>query len=161
MSKITDLALSVARPVCESLGVYLWDVEFLREGGRQTLRFYIDRESGAGIDDCEAVSRALDSTERAGELSDLIDGTYSLEVSTPGMERVLRTTDHFERCLGERIELRLFSAADGKKTWTGTLTAHSPDSVTITCENGETREFPRESVSRVRLSPDFSKYFQD
>ena len=158
MSKTTERAFALARPVCEELGVYLWDVELLREGGRRALRFYIDREGGAGIDDCEAVSRALDSVE---ELGDLVEGAFSLEVSTPGMERTLRLPEHFERCMGERVELRLFSAEDGKKSWTGVLTAHSPAEITIETEQGERRSFPLEAVSRVRLSPDFSKYFKD
>ena len=158
MSKVTERAAALARPLCEQLGVYLWDVELLRDGGRTVLRFYIDREGGAGIDDCEALSRALDAT---GETDGLVEGAFSLEVSTPGMERTLRSPEHFERCAGMRVEVRLFSAEDGKKTWTGELLACPPGEIAIRTEQGEARSFSAQAVSRVRLSPDFSEYFKD
>jgi len=158
MSKLSDLVASLARPVCEQCGVFLWDVEFLRDGGRRILRVYIDSETGAGVDECERVSRALDPIL---DEENVIEEAYSLEVSTPGMERILRTPEHFDRYIGDSVEAKLFSAADGQKTWRGTLTAHSDGAVSLDCDDGVSRTFARENISRVRLSPDFSKYFQD
>lgn len=160
MSKITDAVREIAAPLCHEQGLMLWDVKFEKLGGTPTLSVYIDREEGADIDACEALSRALDAL--LDEHDDIIDGAYSLEVSTPGMERRLERPEHFDFCMGERVEVRLYEAREGKKTFTGELTGFDVESETFTVADEESKEeltFKLPEVSRVRLSPDFSIYF--
>ena len=158
-SELLGAVTALAGKVCSERGLYLWDVEFQKEGGRRVLRLLIDGEgdASAGIDECEAVSRAVDPLLDA---ADLIEEEYTLEVSTPGMERVLKKEEHFARSLGEEVEARLYSPIDGKKSWKGTLISRSEAGLILRCE-GEERTFPLENVSLVRLSPDYSKYFKD
>lgn len=159
MSKITDAVRALAAPLCDELELMLWDVRFEKLGGTHTLTVFIDSEDGAGIDQCEQVSRALDALL---DEQDVIDGAYSLEVSTPGMERKLERPEHFEFCLGERVEVKLYEARDGKKSFLGELCGFERDGETLTIIEEESKqelEFRLGDTSRVRLSPDFSIYF--
>ena len=158
-SELIKTAGEYARGICEERGLYLWDVEVTKDGGRRVLRVYIDGEGDhpAGIDECEAVSRALDPLLDA---ADLIEEEYTLEVSTPGMERALKKEEHFARSVGEDVEARLYSPLEGKKSWRGKLLRRTEAGLTLEIE-GEERTFPLADVSLVRLSPDYSKYFKD
>ncbi len=156
-SELIRTVCELAQPICGELGLYLWDVEYKKDGGRRVLRLLIDKEGGAGIDECEAMSRAIDPLLDA---ADPIPEEYTLEVSTPGMERALRTEEHFARSIGEDVEARLYTPIDGKKSWRGKLLRRTETELLMDCGTGE-RAFPLENVSLVKLSPDFSKYFKD
>ncbi len=159
MSKTTDAVRALAEPLCSERGLMLWDVRFERLGGTPTLSVFIDSEDGADIASCEAVSRAL---EELLDRENTIDGAYSLEVSTPGMERKLERPEHFFFCLGLRIEAKLFEAVDGKKVFFGELCDFNEDTQSFAFIEEESKtqlEFRLEQASRVRLSPDFSVYF--
>lgn len=160
MGKVTDAVRELAAPLCEERGLMLWDVRFEKLGGTSTLSVFVDREDGADIDDCEAVSRAL---EVLLDERDAVEGSYSLEVSTPGMERKLERPEHYLFCLGERVEVKFFEArADGRKTVFGELCGYDEESSVariIDEEGGAELEFKTSDASRVRLSPDFSIYF--
>jgi ribosome maturation factor RimP len=117
------------KPVIEGLGYELWDVEFCREGARFYLRITIDSENGIGIDDCETVHRAIDPVL---DEADPIEPSYYLEVSSPGIERTLRTKTHFAKTVGEQIACRLFVAINGTKSVTGVLSEASDDGVVLT-----------------------------
>ena len=105
MSKITDLVETMARPVAEANGCSLWDVEYVKEAGSWYLRLYIDKEGGVSIDDCEAVSRALDPML---DEADPIPDAYTFEVSSAGCERQLKRPGDFARFLGSPMRRRLF-----------------------------------------------------
>lgn len=105
-------------PVVNELGYYLWDVEYVKEGSEWYLRITIDSEYGITIDDCETVHRAIDPII---DEHDPIENSYHLEVSSPGIERVLRTEEHIEAWAGEEVEAKLFAALDGKKSIRGKL----------------------------------------
>lgn len=105
-------------PVVNELGYYLWDVEYVKEGSEWYLRITIDSEDGITIDDCETVHRAIDPII---DEHDPIENSYHLEVSSPGIERVLRTEEHIEAWAGEEVEAKLFAALDGKKSIRGKL----------------------------------------
>ena len=161
MGKVTDAVRALAAPLCEERGLMLWDVRFEKLGGTNTLSVFVDSDDGADIDDCEAVSRALEALLDGDP--DLIDGAYSLEVSTPGMERRLERPEHFLFCLGERAEVKTYEPRDGKKTFFGILSAYDELENRFSLEDeesGETLDFTLGEVSRVRLSPDFSVYFK-
>ena len=103
-------------PTADALGYALWDVEFLKEGARRILRVTIDNEQGITIDDCERMHRAIDPI--LDEI-DPIDEAYDLEVSSPGIERDLRTSAHIDACIGERVEARFFAPFEGIKQLEG------------------------------------------
>lgn len=155
MSKVTEIATPLAERACASLGLELWDVEFGSEGGRRVLRVYADKEGGIGIADCEALSRAL---EPLLDTADIYEGAYVLEVSSPGMERTLKKPAHFARYTGEQVEVKLYAARDGVKSYTGTLVSHTGENLTIRAGEADI-SFVQSDISKVKLKPDYSKYF--
>ena len=98
MGKLVDTVRSLAEPVAAQCGCEVWDVEYVREAGAWYLRVYIDKPGGVGIDDCEAVSRALDPVL---DEADPVPGSYVFEVSSAGAERELKRPGDFERFIGE------------------------------------------------------------
>lgn len=130
----------------------LYDVEYVKEGGNWFLRAYIDKEGGITVDDCELVSRALsDLLDKA----DFIPEAYILEVSSPGLGRQLKKDKHFEKSIGEEVELKLFKPVNKRKEWTGILTGFTAESITIETEEGTALEFKRADIAMVRLTFDF------
>ena len=95
---------AMAEPIAESLGLSVWDVRYIKEGASRYLRIFIDKEEGVSIDDCEAMSRAIDAP--LAEL-DPVKEAYILEVSSPGIERELTRPEHFDRFIGADIMVRL------------------------------------------------------
>lgn len=155
MRKVTEIATPLAERACASLGLELWDVEFGNEGGRRVLRVYADKENGIGISDCEALSRAL---EPLLDTADIYEGAYVLEVSSPGMERTLKKPAHFARYTGEQVEVKLYAARDGVKSYTGTLVSRTDENLTIRVGEAEI-SLAQSDISKVKLKPDYSKYF--
>lgn len=142
-------------PIAEANGCWIYDVEYIKEGSDWYLRAYIDKESGVSINDCEAVSRALsDKLDEENFISD----AYILEVSSPGLGRALKKDRHFEKSIGEEVELKTFKPIDGKKEFTGILKSYDKDTVTIETGDGEKRQdmaFDRSGIAVVRLALDF------
>ncbi|MBR5152561.1 MAG: ribosome maturation factor RimP [Clostridia bacterium] len=134
-SKTEQIVLGLAEPVAASEGAYLYDVEYVKEGGIWFLRVYVDKEEGGiSLDDCEAISRKLsDVLDR----EDPISQNYYLEVASPGIERKLKTEEHFNRYLGETVDVGLYKAVKGSKQLTGTLTAYDGESITLLAEEEE------------------------
>lgn len=148
MSKVTERVLALAEPVAAECGCEVWDVEYVREAGSWYLRVYIDKPVGVSIDDCEAVSRALDPIL---DEADPIPTSYIFEVSSAGAERVLRRQSDFDRFLGEQVEVRHYQPVQGAKSHVGTLVSRTEDG-TVTIElKGENVSFPAAQVAQVRL----------
>lgn len=116
-SKQEQLEALIA-PVVASLGCELWGLEYLTQGRYTTLRLYIEGESGVTLDDCEKVSRQVSSVL---DVEDPIEGEYTLEVSSPGLDRPLYIPAHYERYIGEQVNLRLRMARDGRRKFKGTI----------------------------------------
>ena len=112
------LAFSIGDEVAEKLGVSVIDAEFKKEAGKQYLRIFIDKKDGVGIDDCEAFSKAFEA--RFDEL-DPIKTEYTLEVSSPGLERKLRSQREFDYFKGRTVSVKLFAEQNGLKEFCGTL----------------------------------------
>ena len=145
---IAETVRTLAEPIAESLGYFLWDVEYVKEGARRILRLTIDTESEEGItiDDCEKMHRAIDPVL---DEADPIEDAYYLEVSSPGLERELRTDDHIYACEGWEVEVRLFAPIDGSKVFNGILGPLTEDgSVTIETE-GVVRTFAKNTVAKI------------
>lgn len=139
-------------PVLKKNNFELYDVEYVKEGSNWYLRAFIDKEGGITVDDCEIVSRALsDLLDKA----DFIPDAYILEVSSPGLGRQLKKDKHFNRSIGEEVEIKLYKAIDKQKEWVGILTGYDDKSITIELENGATREFSKADIAMVRLTIDF------
>ncbi len=115
-------------PTVTELGYRIWDVTYSKIGADYHLEITIDNDEGINIEDCERVHRAIDPIL---DECDPIEGFYYLEVSSPGIERELRTDEHILYCLGEQVEARLFAAKDGRKSVVGILHAYSDGKVAI------------------------------
>ena len=145
-------------PIVEQNEFELVDVEYVKEAGNWYLRGYIDKPGGITVNDCETVSRAVNNIL---DDADPIDEPYMLEVSSPGIERQLRTPRHFEACIGEYITIKLFSAVEGipetaEKRLTGKLKAFNSESKDITIEcGGRDITIPWSSMSRTNIYFDF------
>lgn len=145
--KVTDQVRAFSQPVVEGLGCTLWDVEYVREGGEWFLRLYIDKEGGVGIDDCEAVSRAVDPIL---DQEDPIPGRYHFEVSSAGLERPLRRPEHLAWSLGKTVAVRLYRPRDGAKEFTGVLRGYADGKIVLETATGETA-FEKDEIALVRL----------
>ena len=149
--KITELVASLAEPVVRSHGCELWDVEYVREGSDYFLRLYLDKEGGVDINDCEAVSRAMDPIL---DEHDPIENSYHFEVCSAGLERTLKRPGDFERFMGSPITVRLYRPHNGLKEIPGILRGY--DSGRVTVEAGmETITFEKSQVALVRLRVEF------
>ena len=139
-------------PTADALGYTLWDVEFLKEGSRRILRVTIDNEEGITIEDCEKMHRAIDPI--LDEI-DPIEDAYDLEVSSPGIERDVRTTAHIDACIGERVEARFFAPFEGIKQLEGILIGREGEEIVCIEVNGEEKKFPRNAISKLQTLFDF------
>ena len=125
----------IAEPIANELGLNLWDVRYVKEGADWYLRVFIDKDGGVDINDCEAMSRALD--EPLDE-QDPIAQADTLEVSSPGLERPLVRDEHFTQFIGADIMVKMIRPADGlPKEFKGVLTDYSDGQVTIKDHSGE------------------------
>ena len=116
-------------PTVTELGYHIWDVTYAKVGADYHLEITIDNDAGINIDDCERVHRAIDPIL---DECDPIEGFYYLEVSSPGIERELRTDDHINASIGQKVEAKLFSQKDGRKSFVGELTSFDGKTVVIT-----------------------------
>ena len=147
MAKVTDVVAALAAPIVEENGCKLWDVEYVKEAGEWFLRVYIDREGGVDITHCEAVSRPLsDLLDEA----DPIQNSYTFEVSSAGLDRVLRKAEHYEACMGQLVDVKLYRPMDGRKEYTGTLDGFVDGNVTV-----DDKVFEKKDVAQVRLHVTF------
>ena len=118
MSKIKQTAEELGQPIAEKLGLDLYDVEYKKEGADWRLTYYVDKEGGVSLNDCEDFSRAVSD---ALDEADPIEQNYILTVSSPGIERKLTKPSHYAAVVGKEIEVRLFAPVNGEKKFTGIL----------------------------------------
>ena len=135
-------------PILEENNFELYDVEFVKEAGTFYLRAFIDKEGGININDCELVSRRLSDLL---DEKDFIPDAYILEVSSPGLGRALKKDKHFEKSIGEEVEIKLFKAIDKQKEFTGYLESFNDEVIVISDEQEQEMEFERSNVASVRL----------
>lgn len=147
-----QIAQRLAKPFAEQRGIELWDVRFEKEGSQWYLRYFIDKEGGVSIGDCEFLSRAV---EKLLDETDPIDQSYILEVSSPGIERELVKDWHFERYTGFDVNVRLIRSVDGEKNFTGELLSKVGDEITILLDGDVEMSFSKAEVSSVRLAADY------
>lgn len=147
MAKVTELTRTLAEPIAAANGCTIWDVEYVREAGSWYLRVYIDKPGGVCTDDCEAVSRPL--SDKLDE-ADPIEGSYTLEISSAGIDRVLKRPEHFAQFLGSEVEVKLYRPVEGRKDHVGTLAAYEEGDVALDTAAGPLR-LAKKDVAQVRL----------
>lgn len=128
---------ALVRPVVEAAGLEVWEVSFGREQGRRVLRVTVDRDGGVDLDTIaevsERLSRRLDLEGFAGE------SAYALEVSSPGLERSLRSPRHFERSVGQQVKVKTVEPVDGRRVHEGALVSADAEAIVIASDGGELR----------------------
>lgn len=144
-----SIVRKLAEPIAAQLGLSIWDVRFLKEGGYWYLRIFIDKEEGVGIDDCEAMSRAINKP--LDEL-DPIEQAYCLEVCSPGINRELSRPEHFESFLDYAVEVRLIRPdANGQKELAGILRGYDNGDLSLEDESGNAFTVLKKDISSVHL----------
>lgn len=138
-------------PAISALGCELWGIEFMSQGRHSRLRVYIDSPDGVGIEDCERVSRAVSDLL---DVEDVIPQAYTLEVSSPGMDRILFRAAQYARHVGETVDVRLHFPYEGSKRVVGVLAGIEDDEVLVQVGEDE-YVLPLENIQRARLVPRF------
>lgn len=144
---------SLVKNAVEECGCDLWDVTYGKQDGENTLTIYIDKPDGISLTDCEMVNDAVNPLL---DEADPIAESYCLEISSPGLERELKTPEHLRAFLGEKVTVKLYKALDGHKTYVGTLAAYDEEADSVTLESeGASRTFERAACAVIRTVFDF------
>ena len=152
VDRITELA----QPLADELGLFLWDVRFEKEGATWYLRVLIDKDGGVDINDCEKFHRAIDPLL---DEADPIEESYTLEVSSPGIERELKYEWHYECCVGDTVEVKLYKPYNNAKNYVGKLLPLD-DNLNLEC-GGQKVSIPREYVAKVNIYFDIKSIDQE
>lgn len=150
MAKEQQLQAMLA-PAVSALGYELWGLEYLTHGRQAVLRVFIDSPNGIGVEDCAKVSRQLSAVL---DVEDPIAVEYTLEVSSPGMDRPLFTAEQYERYRGEQIKIRLRAPFEGRRNFTGRLVGIEAEEVVIVVEDHEYL-LPLEMIDKAEVVPQF------
>ena len=145
---VVDRVQTVAVPVIQSQGMTLVDVEFRREARGWVLRLYLDRPEGVTLEDCQEVSEQLSDLL---DVEDLIDHPYSLEVSSPGLDRVLKTPQDFARFAGRSARIETAAPIRGQRRFRGRLEGYREGMVILRPAEGPTLLLPFEAIAKARL----------
>ncbi len=136
-------------PVVEGMGFEFVGLEYLSGSSPAILRFYIDHEQGITVDNCAAVSRQISSVL---DVEDPITGEYTLEVSSPGMDRPLFIAEHYQQFLGERIKCKLRMPQDGRRNFTGKLLEANEEKIVLSIDNDEFELFI-DDIEKANIVP--------
>lgn len=149
-SKLEQLQALLA-PVVEALGYQCWGIEFIAQGRHSVLRVFIDHDNGILIEDCEKVSRQLSGVL---DVEDPISAEYTLEVSSPGMDRPLFTLEQFAKHVGEQVKIRLRGPFEGRRNFQGLLRGVEDQDVVVLVEDHEYL-LPVEMIDKANIVPVF------
>ncbi|MCQ2413249.1 MAG: ribosome maturation factor RimP [Clostridia bacterium] len=144
---VKETVREAIEPTVLELGYRIWDVTFTKIGADYHLEITIDSDNGIGIDDCEKVHRAIDPIL---DECDPVEGFYYLEVSSPGLERELRTPEHILSSLGMSAEAKLFTAKNGEKSVVGTLVSFEDGVLTMKREDGTEVRLEKSEISKLQ-----------
>jgi ribosome maturation factor RimP len=138
-------------PTVAALGLRVWGIEYLGQGKHSVLRIYIDRDEGVTIDDCEAVSKQVSEVL---DVEEALPSSYTLEVSSPGMDRLLFKPEQYAESIGETVDVRLNYPFEGRRRVVGALTGLENDEMVVQVEDSE-YQIPLSNVQRARIVPRF------
>ncbi|MBF0280635.1 MAG: ribosome maturation factor RimP [SAR324 cluster bacterium] len=147
MAKTEQIVELLEQPI-EQAGYELWDIEYKKEGDTWFLRLFIDHPQGIALDDCVKVNRIVSPIL---EVKDLIPQEYTLEVSSPGIFRSLKTAKHFIQSIGSTVQVNLFQAVSGRKKIVGPLISANTEEFEILSENQERMVLSYQQVSKVQI----------
>lgn len=143
---------SVLRPIADGLSIEIVEVEF-KQGKEPALTVYIDTEKGVDLDTCELFHRAIDPV--LDEFDPTFGEPYTLNVSSPGLDRPLKTDRDYQKCTGEKVEVKLFAPWKGKKYYEAILKGHDETCVYLE-ENGEEWKLEKAKIAKICRAIDFS-----
>lgn len=146
MANIEEKVESLIKQDIEKLGYNLYDVEYVKVGKDYFLRIYIDKSRGISLEDCEIVTNAINDTL---DKADYIKQEYFLEVSSPGIERVLRKDEHLKGAIGEEAQIKLFKPLEGKKDLCGKLVKFDEESIYIKVDENEIK-IERKQIAQIK-----------
>lgn len=153
MSDIAEQIRQILHPILESMGLTLWDLEFHKQGPQWLLRIFIDREpGGVTLNDCETVNRDLGA---ALDVEDIVSHPYTLEVSSPGLDRTLSKPEHFARFTGSMVKIKTFQSINGQKVFRGRLLGLVEGMVSMELETGLVLEIPMTGITKASLEVEF------
>jgi ribosome maturation factor RimP len=138
-------------PTVTAMGLRVWGIEYLGQGKHSVLRVYIDRDEGVTIDDCENVSKQVSELL---DVEDALPASYTLEVSSPGMDRLLFKPEQYAESIGETVDVRLNYPFEGRRRVVGALTGLENDEMVVQVEDSE-YQIPLSNVQRARIVPRF------
>jgi ribosome maturation factor RimP len=147
---LRDDLIALLEPAVRGAGLELWELEYAARSNGGLLRLYIDSPQGVTVDDCAEVSHAVSAVL---DEADPIPGFYTLEVSSPGLDRVLRTREHFARFVGEQTRVEMKSAVAGRKRFSGRLLSATADEITLDVD-GEPTTLLLAGIHKARLAPE-------
>ncbi|MBR1444426.1 MAG: ribosome maturation factor RimP [Firmicutes bacterium] len=146
--EITAKVEEMVMPVAEKRNYEIVDVEYVKEGPNKYLRIYADKEGGFSVDDCEILSRDI---EKMLDSEDFIENAYILEVSSPGIDRILKKDKEYVKYKGRTVDVKLYKALDGQKEFQGELVGLEDGKIKITTD-GEELSFEKKDVAICRLA---------
>ena len=146
MASIEERVENLVEPKVKELGYNLYDVQYAKEGKDYFLRIFIDKPDGIDLNDCEKVNDGINSLL---DEADYIKEQYFLEVSSPGIERVLRKDSHLQSAIGKEIEIKLFKPLNNKKEYVGILEKFDEENIVIRQENEEL-QIDRKNISLMK-----------
>lgn len=140
----------IAKPLAQQLGLEIWDIRYLKEGSDWYLRVFIDKEGGVGIDDCVDMSHALD---KPLDEEDFIPHSYTLEVSSPGVERELTRDEHFKKCMGQQVNIKLIRPdGEGRREFSGVLENYDGGEITLALDDDKKLCVNKKETAFIRLN---------
>ena len=143
---------TLIEPSLDALGYELVGVEYVAQGKHSILRVYIDAPEGVDVNDCQKASQQISGVL---DVEEPISGQYTLEVSSPGLERPLFSAAHFERFAGERAEIRMHSPIDGQRKFTGQLAGVEDNKLLLNLENEESISLSLADIDKAKLKPEW------
>jgi len=151
MASLQERLEALLEPVVEALGCQLWGIEFFAQGRRSVLRIYIDKPDGIGVEDCEQVSRQASAVL---DVEDPISSEYTLEVSSPGIDRPLYKLSQYAQCVGENLVIKLRLAFEGRRKFAGLLKGVEGDEIVLQVDDEEYL-LPFELIDKANVAPRF------
>lgn len=144
--KVKEICEEQICPIIENMGYHVIEVEYAKKSDGMNLTFFIDKEEGIKIEDCEMVSKAID--QPLENLNPTNDEPYILSVSSPGIDRPIKSEWDFNKNQDKEVEITLFAKLNGAKKFVGILKSHSEDSVTIEID-GKEQSFDRKQIAHI------------
>jgi ribosome maturation factor RimP len=149
---VVDRVRELVVSALDGLGLELFDLTLHKAGRRQILRIFIDKEGGVTLDDCQRASREISTLL---DVKDIVPGSYSLEVSSPGINRLIRNEQEFQKYEGSKIKVRLFTDISNQKTFIGINRGVGEDILRLEISPGQEIHIPVHEVARANLEIDF------